>query len=108
MLLAGIGADRLRPGDRDEPGSPKATPTGEGARRLAGGRAEGETSVKKWMLLALLLATPARAQDAALVEGFAEGFTFHSIFGTGHKIDTDGAVVYSKSGGSNTHIAAVR
>ena len=59
------------------------------------------------MVLALL-ATPAAAQDAALTEKFAEGFTFNSIFAQGHKTDPDGAVVYARNGGGNTHISAVR
>ena len=63
--------------------------------------------MKRWLLLTLLLATPAAAQDAPLVEGFADGFTFH-IPGANRKIDPDGAVVYARSGGGNTHIAAVR
>ena len=63
--------------------------------------------MQKWLLLTLLMVTPAAAQDASLVEGFAEGFTFH-IPGATRKIDPDGAAVYTKSGGSNTQIAAVR
>jgi hypothetical protein len=63
--------------------------------------------VQKWLLLTLLLATPAAAQDAPLVEGFAEGFTFHIPDAT-RRIDPDGAMVYAKAGGGNTQIAAVR
>lgn len=65
-------------------------------------------SVRKAWLLMLMLATPAWAQDISLTEGFAEGFTFHSIFASGHRVDSDGAVVYARNGGGNTHIAAVR
>ena len=64
--------------------------------------------MKKTILLALLLATPALAQDASITEGFAEGFTFHSSFATGHRIDPDGATVYARSGGGNTHVSSVR
>jgi hypothetical protein len=64
--------------------------------------------LKRSILLALLLATPAVAQDASLVENFAQGFTFHSIFADSRKVDADGAVVYSGSRDGNTHIASVR
>lgn len=64
------------------------------------------------LLITLLLTAPVMAQDisrdAAIVQGFAEGFTFHSHFTTNRRIDPDGAVVYWKDGGSNTHIASVR
>jgi hypothetical protein len=64
-------------------------------------------SLKKWLLLTLLLATPSAAQETSTVEGFAEGFTFH-IPGSNRRTDPDGAVVYTKGGGGNTQIAAVR
>jgi hypothetical protein len=64
--------------------------------------------LKRAVLITLLLATPAVAQDASLVEGFAEGFTFQAHFAANRKIDPDGAVVYSRDGGSNTHIGSVR
>ena len=63
--------------------------------------------MRKLLLSLLLLATPALAQDASLIEGFAEGFTFH-IPGSSRSIDPDGAVVYAKGGGGNTHVSAVR
>jgi len=64
--------------------------------------------LKKVLLLTLCLTTPALAQDPKLTEGFAEGFTFHSVFAKGHRIDPDGATVYAQNGAGNTHIAAVR
>lgn len=64
--------------------------------------------MKRALLLALLLTTPASAQEPSLTEGFAEGFTFHSVFAKGHRIDPDGATVYAQNGAGNTHIAAVR
>jgi hypothetical protein len=76
----------------------------------SGGQADAEregVSLQKWLLSTLLLATPAAAQDASLTAGFAEGFTFHLPDAT-RRIDPDGAIVYAKSGGSNTQVAAVR
>jgi hypothetical protein len=64
--------------------------------------------VKRAILITLLLTTPVAAHDASLVEGFAAGFTFHSHFGAKRGIDPDGAVVYFRNGGSNTHIDSVR
>ncbi len=64
--------------------------------------------MKKWPLLILLLASPAVAQDASLVEGFAEGFTFHSLFATGHRVEADGSVVYANNDSHNSHLSAVR
>lgn len=64
--------------------------------------------MKRAILITLLLTTSATAQDASLVQGFAEGFTFHSHFGANPRIDRDGAVVYARNGGTNTHIASVR
>lgn len=64
--------------------------------------------MKKILLLALSLTTPAFAHDPLLTEGFAEGFTFHSVFAKGHRIDKDGATVYAQNGEGNTHISAVR
>lgn len=70
--------------------------------------------MKRAILITLLLTTSATAQDssrvrdASLVQGFAEGFTFHSHFGAKARIDRDGAVVYAGKGGTNTHIASVR
>jgi hypothetical protein len=60
------------------------------------------------LLITLLLTTPAAAQDTSMVQGFAEGFTFHSHFAGNRRTDPDGAVVYWKNGGGNTHIASVR
>lgn len=61
------------------------------------------------ILIALIaMIVPAAAQDSSLTEGFAEGFTFHSTFSQGHKIDSDGAAVYAKSDRDNTHISTVR
>lgn len=62
--------------------------------------------MQKWLLLTLLLATPAAAQDVSPVAGFAEGLTFH-LPDANRKIDPDGTAVYYKAGGS-TQIAAVR
>lgn len=70
--------------------------------------ADEGTILRKLVLFALLLATPAVAQDASLTEGFAEGFMFHSSFADGHRTDSDGATVYTRIGSGNTHIAAVR
>jgi len=70
--------------------------------------------LKRAILITLLLTTSATAQDssrvrdASLVQGFAEGFTFHSHFGAKARIDRDGAVVYAGKGSTNTHIASVR
>jgi hypothetical protein len=71
--------------------------------------------LKRIVLITLLLAAPAAslvssatAQDASLVTGFADGFTFHAHTAANRKIDSDGAAVYSRYGGSNTHIASVR
>jgi hypothetical protein len=64
------------------------------------------------LLVTLLLTTPAAAQDASqdvsIVRAFAEGFTFHSHFAANRRIDPDGAVVYWKDGGGNTHVASAR
>jgi hypothetical protein len=71
--------------------------------------------LKRIVLITLLLAAPAAslvsratAQDASLVAGFADGFTFHSHVAANRKVDSDSAVVYSRDGGGNTHIASVR
>ena len=64
--------------------------------------------MKRIVLITLLLAAPATAQDASLVTGFADGFTFHAHTAANRKTDSDGAAVYSRYGGSNTHIASVR
>jgi hypothetical protein len=65
--------------------------------------------IKCSTVIALLVMTvPAAAQDSSLVEGFAEGFTFHSIFSQGHKIDSDGATVYANSDRDTTRVATVR
>jgi hypothetical protein len=45
------------------------------------------------LLFTLLLTTSAAAQDVSMVQGFAEGFTFHSHFAGNRRIDPDGAVV---------------
>jgi hypothetical protein len=60
------------------------------------------------LLFTLLLTTSAAAQDVSMLQGFAEGFTFHSHFAGNRRIDPDGAVVYWRDGGCNTHIASVR
>jgi hypothetical protein len=78
----------------------------QGSGGQAGAHFKG-ASLQKWLLLTLLLATPAAAQDASLTESFAEGFTFH-VPDASRRIDPDGAAVYAKSGSSNTQIAAVR
>jgi hypothetical protein len=44
--------------------------------------------LKRAVPITLLLATPAAAQDASPVQGFAEGFTFHSHFGASRKVLT--------------------
>jgi hypothetical protein len=65
--------------------------------------------LKRAILITLLLTTSATTQDSSLVQGFAEGFTFNSHFGASPRIDRDGAVIYARDGGTNTHIArAVR
>ena len=60
------------------------------------------------LLSTLLLTTSAAAHDDSMVQGFAEGFTFHSHFAGNRRINPDGAVVYWRDGGGNTHIASVR
>ena len=59
--------------------------------------------MKRTLPITLLLTTPAAAQDASMVQGFAEGFTFHSHFAANRRIDPDGAVVHWRDGGGNTH-----
>jgi len=77
------------------------------SREAAAAPREQGYTVRKLLLSILLLATPAAAQDASLVQGFADGFTFHIPDAT-RRTDPDGAAVYATSGGSNTNIAAVR
>ena len=64
--------------------------------------------MKRALLITLSLMTPAAAQEPSLVQGFAEGFTFNPHFAASRRIDPDGAVVYWRDGGSNTHIDTVR
>jgi len=97
MPLHGNGVNRRGPAGHQ--------PVGKGAGQ-AGANSKG-APLQKWLLLTLLLATPAAAQDASLTESFAEGFTFH-VPDASRRLDPDGAVIYSKSGGTNTQIAAVR
>ena len=55
--------------------------------------------MKRIVLITLLLAasaaslvSPAAAQDAALVTGFADGFTFHSHTAANRKIDSEATI----------------
>jgi hypothetical protein len=60
------------------------------------------------VLVLVLCAAPASAQEPSLVEGFAEGFTFNAIFSTSHRTDSEGAVVYNRNESDGARIAVVR